>query len=144
MTLAWHPTSFVSSYPLLAQSNIELRGKQSRFSSFQFGKIVSVLRLHLHIPHIQSMDTEARTEVARLWRVYKTIHQLVSDRVRRLIRSAIGHFGSILCGHSFTNPSFFATRVTWFLNQNWRWIWILSETHLREHQTLSTFSMAMT
>ncbi|CAO3670216.1 unnamed protein product [Umbelopsis ramanniana] len=26
------------------------------------------------------MDTEARTEVARLWRVYKTIHQLVSDR----------------------------------------------------------------
>ncbi|KAG2175101.1 hypothetical protein INT44_007579 [Umbelopsis vinacea] len=26
------------------------------------------------------MDTEARTEVARLWRVYKTIHQLVSHR----------------------------------------------------------------
>ncbi|KAH8550154.1 RNA polymerase [Umbelopsis sp. PMI_123] len=26
------------------------------------------------------MDSEARTEVARLWRVYKTIHQLVCDR----------------------------------------------------------------
>ncbi|GAB5585515.1 DNA-directed RNA polymerases II 24 kDa polypeptide (RNA polymerase II subunit 5) [Umbelopsis nana] len=26
------------------------------------------------------MDTEARNEVARLWRVYKTIHHLVNDR----------------------------------------------------------------
>lgn len=63
------------------------------------------------------MESEARNEVARLWRVYQTIHQLVNDRVRRARQLFIclgGELNRFLLNR--------ITRATWFLNQNCKWI----------------------
>lgn len=84
----------------------------------------------------QSMDTEARNEVARLWRVYKTIHHLVNDRVCERFLQSWTESSYKCCG---VETDLVHYRVTWFLNQNWIWIWKHSKIHLHEQQKLSTY-----